>query len=40
MELTEDEIFEKKLLKIVDIVIETHYFHTNINGLVFHVDTT
>ena len=37
MELTEDEIIEK-YANIVDIVIKTHYYHTNMNLFAFHVD--
>ena len=39
MQLSEDEII-KNMLNIVDIAIETHYYHTNMNGLVSHVDIT
>ena len=39
MNLSEDEIL-KKILNIVDIVIKKHYYHTNKNGLVFHVGIT
>ena len=38
MELSEDEIFEKKMKNNVAIVIETHYYHTNTNLLAFHAD--
>ena len=30
----------KNMEKIVVIVIEIHYYHTNKNGLAFHVDIT
>ena len=30
----------KIMEKIVDIVIEIHFFHMNMNGLVFYVVTT
>ena len=38
MELTEDEIKHKDA-KNVGIVIKILYFHTNMNGVVFHADT-
>ena len=40
MELTEDEITEKKMEKNVDIVIETLYFFTNTTLLASHADIT
>ena len=30
----------KKMEKIADIVIETLFYHTNMNSLAFHVDIT
>ena len=30
----------KNMAKIAGIVIEKHYYHMNMNGLVFHVDIT
>ena len=37
MELTEHEIIQN-MTNIADIVIEIHYFHTNMNLLVSHAD--
>ena len=39
MESIEDEI-RKKMLNIVEIVIETYYFHMNMNLFVLFVDIT
>ena len=39
MELTEDKTIENYGKKVV-IVMEIQYYHTNLNGLVFHVDST
>ena len=39
MEITEDQII-KKYGKNVVIAIETLYFHTNMNGLAFQVDSS
>ena len=39
MELTEDEIIQN-MPKIVHIVNETHYYHTNMNLLASHADIT
>ena len=39
MQPSENEII-KKMLNIVAIAQEIHYFHTIINGLAFHVDKT
>ena len=38
MNLSEDQTFEKYGKKIF-IAIEILYYHTNMNGLVFHVDS-
>ena len=39
MNLSDDEIIQK-YAKNVDTAIETLYYHTNMNGLAFHADTT
>ena len=39
MNLSEDEILQN-MLKKVDIVIEVHFYRTNMNLFVFYVDIT
>ena len=38
MQLSEDEINEKKTANTVDIVVQILYYHTNMNLVAFPVD--
>ena len=40
MQLTEDEINKKDMLNIVATLKEKLFYHTNMNGLAFLVDST